>query len=71
MTASEFAAWLAAMKANREWLQKDCAEALGVQPRQIGRWKEAGAPRYVGLACSAIIQGLEPYQGAKKPRKKP
>jgi hypothetical protein len=58
MTASDFSAWVAAMKATRGWKQKDCAVALGVQPRQIGRWRDSGAPAYVALACAAIAADL-------------
>jgi transcriptional regulator with XRE-family HTH domain len=58
VTPSDFSAWVAAMKAARGWKQKDCAAALGVQPRQIGRWRESGAPPYVALACAAIATGL-------------
>jgi hypothetical protein len=62
MTSADFAAWIAAMKATRGWLQKDCAAALGVQPRQIGRWRDAGAPAYVALACAAIGADLPPWR---------
>lgn len=58
MTASDFAAWLASMKASRGWHKKDCAEALGVWPKQVTRWRENGAPAYVALACAAISAGL-------------
>jgi ribosome-binding protein aMBF1 (putative translation factor) len=58
MTPADFADWIAAMRATRGWLQKDCALALGVQPRQIGRWRDSGAPPYVALACAAIAAGL-------------
>jgi hypothetical protein len=58
MTPSDFAAWVVAMKAARGWKQKDCAAALGVQPRQIGRWRESGAQAYVALACAAIAADL-------------
>jgi transcriptional regulator with XRE-family HTH domain len=58
MTPFDFAAWVAAMRTTRGWKQKDCALALGVQPRQIGRWKMGGAPPYIGLACAAIVAGL-------------
>lgn len=58
MTPTDFAAWIAAMRAARGWTQKACATALGVQPRQIGRWRDGGAPAYVGLACAAIVAGL-------------
>lgn len=51
--------------------QKRCAEMLGCDKNSITKWKREGAPQYIGLACAAIIQGLEPYQGAKKPRSKP
>lgn len=58
MTASDFAAWVAAMRATRGWRQKDCAAALHVQPRQIIRWRENGAPGYIALACAAITAEL-------------
>lgn len=58
MTAADFTAWLDEMYERRDWLHKDCAIALGVQPRQITRWKEYDAPFYIGLACAAIANNL-------------
>ena len=65
MTPADFAAWIAAMRATRGWLQKDCAAALGVQSRQICRWKESGTRLYVALACAAIRDNIPPYSSVK------
>lgn len=49
------------MKAARGWRKQDCANALGVWPKQVTRWLESGAPPYVALACAAIVKGLKPW----------
>lgn len=64
MTASNFAAWVAAMKTTRGWRKQDCAEALGVWPKQVTRWLETGAPSYVALACAAIAADLSAWKAA-------
>jgi hypothetical protein len=61
MTASDFSAWVEAMMSSRGWKKIDCARALGVHPSQIGIWSQRGARTYVGLACAAIEEGLEPW----------
>jgi len=62
MTPAAFAAWLAFMRSTRKWSGAKCAVALGVHGNQIKRWRDNGAPPYVGLACSAIAQGLPPWE---------
>jgi hypothetical protein len=59
MTPDEFQAWIDHMRVTRGWLQHDCACALGVQPRQISRWKQDGTWAYVNLACAAIAADID------------
>lgn len=54
MTASDFAAWVDEMKATRNWSKRECARQLSCGINQIARWARRGAPRYIGLACTAL-----------------
>jgi hypothetical protein len=54
MTPNEFNAWLAAMKISGA----EAARLLGVTPNTITRYRRAGAPRSVGLACAALFHRL-------------
>jgi hypothetical protein len=62
---AELEAWIAFMKEGQGWTHARCAVALGVHPTQMSRWKKDGAPRYVGLACAAIVAELEPWAPAR------
>lgn len=66
MTAAEFRAWLAAMKAagrlsKRAW-QRDAAALLGVHPKSVREFAEHGVPDQTAvrtrLACAALLAGL-------------
>ncbi len=61
MTPSAFAAWLALMRAERHWSGVRCARELGCGGNQIKRWRERGAPIYIGLACAALMAGASPF----------
>ena len=54
MTASEFQAWLNAMKISGA----EAARLLGVTKNTITRYRQSGAPRVVGLACSALYHRI-------------
>ena len=58
MSATDFTAWLAHMKATQKWTGARCARELGCGINQISRWKARGAPPYIGLACAALAFGL-------------
>jgi DNA-binding transcriptional regulator YiaG len=63
MTPTAFKQWLAAMKlAGLAKSDAAAARALGVSKNTVARWKQDGtdAP-YVGLACAALLNRLEPY----------
>jgi len=62
MLASDFAAWVANMKATRKWSARECARQLGCGINQIGIWSETGAPPYIGLACAALSFGLPAWK---------
>lgn len=39
------------------------AEALGIGSRNtIAKFRKQGAPRYIALACAALVHNLPPYQ---------
>lgn len=62
MTAEDFNAWLAAMKAaGLARSDADCAKLLGRTPHAIVKMKRRGAGRVTALACRALLDGLEPY----------
>lgn len=64
MTAEDFAAWVAHMKATRKWSARECARQLGCGINQIGIWSEKGAPLYIGYACAALSYGLPAWRKA-------
>ena len=64
MTSTDFAAWVAMMKATRGWSARRCSRELGCGVNQIARWSESGAPLYIGLACAALTFGLPPWRRA-------
>jgi hypothetical protein len=62
VTAEDFTAWVAFMKATRRWSGAECARALGCGENQIRIWKANGAPGYIGLACAALAFGLPAWR---------
>ena len=64
MTPADFQAWVALMAA-RGLSERQLVKELGTGNNQITRWKRNGAPEYVGLACSALLNGLRPF--ARRP----
>lgn len=66
MTAYDFTAWVAAMKATRNWSGNECARQLGCGENQIRAWKAKGAPQYIGLACAALSHPLPPWTAFKR-----
>ncbi len=63
MTPQAFARWLAEMiSAGEARSAKDCADLLGMSAEHVSRMKRRGAPRYVALACRALLHRLEPYK---------
>jgi hypothetical protein len=62
MTAAQFTAWLAAMKAaGLARSDAECGRLLGRSADQVVRYKQNGADRMVALACRALLHRLEPY----------
>lgn len=64
MSAEHFAAWVAHMKAIRNWSARRCARELGCGVNQIARWSEYGAPLYIAFACAALANDLPPWAPA-------
>ena len=62
MNATDFAAWVAGMKATRGWSGLECARQLGCGENQIRIWKATGAPLYIALACAALSHPLAPWR---------
>lgn len=47
--------------------ERDAAELLGYSRGALRAAEKHGAPKYIALACAAVLAGLEPY---KRPRPK-
>ena len=62
MSAENFRAWLAHMKATRGWSKRQCARELGASQNMPMRWAKRGAPYYIALACEAIRMNQPPFQ---------
>lgn len=61
MTPDDFAAWLAQMKAERNWSIARCLRELEASTNQAIRWRAKAPPRYIALACTALCNELPPY----------
>lgn len=57
MTGKQLSDWLKTMG----WSAAEGARNLGVHPNTMSRWKQAGAPEHVALACRALYHRLEPW----------
>lgn len=58
MTPAAFNHWLEAACLN----ELAASKALGCSRMSIRAWRRRGAPRYIALACSALLMRLPPYQ---------
>jgi hypothetical protein len=58
VSAAEFTAWVAHMRATHNLSERDLVRLLGTGSNQITRWKRNGAPPYIAFACAAIAAGL-------------
>jgi hypothetical protein len=58
MTATEFNAWLSAMKITAA----EAARLLAVSPNTVTRYRRKGGDRMLALACAALYHRLEPRQ---------
>jgi hypothetical protein len=67
MTPDEFAAWVEKMRDERGMSARRLSIELGCGRNQIAVWAETGAPRYIGLACSAVALGFPPWTNPKQP----
>lgn len=62
MNAEMFCEWLALMKyRGHAKSDAEAAKLLGVGYSSLMRWKETGADRRTALACSALLEGLGPF----------
>ena len=64
MAPTDFALWVAHMKATRKWSARRCARELDCGVNQIAIWSKTGAPNYIGLACAALAFGLPAWRAA-------
>ena len=62
MTADEFKAFLVFCRTNYNVSDSRLAKILGCHRISITRWQKSGAPRYIGLACAAAVNGLSPWK---------
>jgi hypothetical protein len=61
MPASDFNAWAEHMAVS----EREIARRLGCSRTSIRKWREAGAPPYIALACAALAFGLPPWREGK------
>jgi hypothetical protein len=61
MTADDFEDFYQLVK--REYSVSDTmmAKVLGCSRPSLNKWRKQGAPLYIGLACTAVINGLDPW----------
>jgi len=64
MDANDFAAWVTTMKETRGWSERECTRQLGCGINQITRWRQSGAPEYIGRACAAITLDIPSWTAA-------
>ena len=62
MTAEEFKAFLSHCRKSYNISDSRLARILGCHRISISRWQKYGAPRYIGLACAAAVNGLSPWR---------
>ena len=59
MTAADFSAWVAHMRATRGWSQAECQRQLGIGQNMVTRWMRVSKPSaWLGLACAALAADL-------------
>jgi DNA-binding CsgD family transcriptional regulator len=61
MTARQFNAWQATLGLT----DSQAARHLGTSPSTIARYRSAGGPALLGLACAAVAAGLSSWNNAK------
>ncbi len=57
MEAKEFQEWLKLMG----FSERKAAQELGLSRATVSKYRDEGAPLYIGYACAAMIEGLEPW----------
>jgi hypothetical protein len=64
MKPNDFLAWRLLMNRGKAkpLSERDTAELLGCSRVAVRSWSTNGAPKYVALACSAILHGLPAWQ---------
>lgn len=58
MLGKDFAAWIEHMKLS----DSEAARRLGISRTSLIKYREEGAPVYIGLACAALAFGLPPWR---------
>ncbi len=57
MTGADLIRWRAVMGLNKV----EGAKALGLSRNTLQRYEVEGAPRYIALACAALVRGIAPW----------
>lgn len=58
MKAKDFSAWIAYMA----WNDSEVARQLDISRNSVAKYKDEGAPGYIGLACAALAANLLPWE---------
>lgn len=61
MKAEEFAKFVEMAKRMRGWSEREVSRRLQCGVNQVSRWKMKDSPAYIGLACTALSEGLEEW----------
>lgn len=61
ISPSDFSEWIMHMREIRGVPEYAIAELLDCGKNQITEWRKKGAPRYIGLACASLAEGVEPW----------
>ena len=61
MTADDFEDFYQLVKREYDATDTMMAKVLGCSRPSLNKWRKQGAPLYIGLACTAVINGLDPY----------
>ena len=62
MTAADFAAFVTLCKERHHWSAAELSRRLGCGRNMIAEWQRKDPPKYIGLACSALVFPLPEWK---------
>lgn len=61
MDGQDFRAWIELVAGGSD---REASRRLGISRTSVAKYKDHGAPRYIGFACAALAFGLPQWQRA-------